>query len=90
MVIDGRPGQAWALEGLAGQSVTIELLAEDFDAYLYLAGSGLDPPLEDDDGAGDRNSRIAVTFRDSSTYRLIVSAFSSESGGPFDIRVTPN
>ena len=90
VVTDGRPGQAWALEGLAGQSVTIELLAEDFDAYLYLAGPELDPPLEDDDGAGDRNSRIAVTFRDSGTYRLIVSAFSSRSGGRFDIRVTRN
>ena len=90
VVMDGRPAEAWALEGRRGDSVTIELLAKDFDPYLYLVGPGLDQPLEDDDGAGDTNSRIRVTFPESGTYRVIVSAFSSGSGGSFDIRVLPN
>ena len=90
VVVDGRPGQAWALDGLAGRSVTIELLSDDFDTYLYVVGPGLDAPMEDDDSAGDANSRVALTFPDSGAYRVIVSAFSSGSGGAFTIRVTPN
>jgi serine protease Do len=89
-VIDGRPGQAWALEGASGQSLTIDLLSDAFDGYLYLAGPGLDVPLEDDDGGTDRNARITVTIPASGTFRVIVSAFSAGSGGAFDLRVTPN
>lgn len=89
-VIDGRPGQAWALEGVSGQSLTIDLLSDAFDGYLYLAGPGLDVPLEDDDGGTDRNARITVTIPASGTFRVIVSAFSAGSGGAFDLRVTPN
>ncbi len=59
-------------------------------AHWWVPGPGLDPLLEDDNGARNRNSRIAVTFRDWGNYRLIACAFSSGSGGPFDIRVTTN
>ena len=86
-VIDGRPGQAWELEGVAGEEVTIELISEDFDPYLYLIGPGMDMPAEDDDSAGDMDSLIEFEFPESGTYRIIVSAFSSGSGGDFEITV---
>ena len=89
-IIEGHPGQAWALEGVSGRSLTIDLRSNAFDAYLYLAGPGLDPPLEDDDGGTDQNARIDVTLPESGIYRVIVSAFSSGSGGAFDLWVTPN
>jgi hypothetical protein len=87
-VIDGRPGQAWELEGEEGQEVTIELVSEDFDPYLYVVGPGMDLPVEDDDSAGDMDSRVEFEFPESGTYRIIVSAFSSGVGGEFEIRVT--
>lgn len=59
-------------------------------AHWSVPDPGLDPLLEDDNGARNSNSRIAVTFRDWGTCRLIASAFSSGSGGPFDICVTTN
>lgn len=87
IVLDGRRGQAWALEGRAGEEATIDLVSEDFDCYLYLVGPGLDEPLYDDDGAGDLDSRITVTFPETGTYRIIVSALGSSERGEFTLRV---
>lgn len=88
VVLDGRRGQVWALEGSAGQSVTIDLTSDEMDAYLYLVGPGLIEPLSDDDSGGDLNSRITHTFPESGTYRVIVSSLDSASTGSFTLRVT--
>jgi hypothetical protein len=87
VVMDGRRGQAWELEGVAGESVTIELRSDEFDTFLYLVGPGLDQPLSDDDSAGDLNSRISFTFIESGTYRVIVSGLSAANTGSFELSV---
>lgn len=87
VVVEGRQGQAWAFDGAAGRSVDIELLATEFDPFLYLAGPGLMEPLSDDDGAGDLNARISVTLPESGSYRIIVSALGAGSRGAFTLRV---
>lgn len=74
------PAEAWALEGRAGQSVSVDLLSDDFDAYLYLLGPGLDP-IEDDDGAGACHSRITVTLPETGTYRVVASSLGGSTGG---------
>jgi hypothetical protein len=89
VVLDGRRAQAWELMGVAGQRLDIELTADDFDAYLYLVGPGIGEPMSDDDGGGGTNSRISVTLPESGTYRVLVSAFGSDSSGPFTLNVTP-
>jgi hypothetical protein len=89
-VTDGRRGQAWALEGTAGARVTIELVSDAFDAFLYVAGPGLTDVLTDDDGAGDLNSRLSLTFPESGEYRVIVSALGGDVSGPFTLRVSPS
>lgn len=89
-VVSGRPGQAWALEGQAGQSVTIRLLSMDFDPYLYVVGPGLDAPIEDDDSAGDTNAQVQLRFPENGTYRVIVSSYSAGEGGGFQIEVAPD
>ena len=40
--------EAWALEGRPGQEVSIDLLSDDFDSYLYVVGPGLSETLTDD------------------------------------------
>ncbi len=87
IVIDGRRGQAWELEGNVGQSVTVELTSDDFDSYLYIVGPGLNEPLSDDDSAGELNSRISFSFPETGIYRIIVSALTSSSTGAFELRV---
>ena len=49
---DGRPASAWALEGSAGESVTVSLTSDSFDAYLHVFGPGMIEALSDDDGGG--------------------------------------
>ncbi|HUP52176.1 MAG TPA: pre-peptidase C-terminal domain-containing protein [Longimicrobiales bacterium] len=80
VLVEGRRGQVWGLSGVAGQRLVIDLMAEDFDAYLYLAGPGLDEPLSDDDGGDGLDSQISVTLPESGTYRVIVSSLSDGTG----------
>lgn len=81
--LEDRPVQAWALAGHAGASVTLVLEADDFDAYLYVVGPGLESPLEDDDGAGGLNARLDVTFPETGTYKVVASARGSGGTGGF-------
>ncbi len=81
----GSPVQAWSLEGRAGESVTVDLYSEAFDAQLMLLGPGLDQWLSDDDGAGRCDSRITVDFPEDGTYKVVASAIGS-GGGAFELR----
>ena len=85
-MIEGRPVQAWAFRGDAGQRVTFDLISEDFDSYLHLIGPGITAPMTDDDGAGDLDSRIEFTLPASGTYRVIASSLGGD-GGSYEIRV---
>jgi hypothetical protein len=87
IVADGRRGQAWAFDGVAGQRVVIDLESEGFDSYLYLVGPGIGDPLSDDDGGDGLDSRISTTLSASGTYRVIASSLSSGTG-PYTLRVT--
>ena len=85
-VLDGRRSQAWTFEATAGQAVTVELLSDSFDSYLTVMGPGLVTPLEDDDSAGDLDSRIVFTPAESGTFRVIASSLGGDAG-EFELRV---
>jgi hypothetical protein len=87
LVADGRRGQAWAFEGVAGRRVTIHLSA-DYDTYLYLVGPGIGEPIGDDDGGGGTNSQIETTLPGTGTFRVIASSFSSGTGA-YTLTVRP-
>lgn len=77
----GSPVQAWAIQGRAGETLTIDLTSTEFDAYLTVLGPGLEDWVTNDDGAGGCNSRVTVTFPEDGTYRAIVSTVSGSTGG---------
>jgi hypothetical protein len=81
----GSPVQAWALEGQVGESVTVDLISDEFDAYLTVLGPGLEEWLADDDGAGLCNSRVTLEFPEDDTYRVVASTAVSGLGS-FTIR----
>ncbi len=85
---DGSYAQAWALRMQAGQEATVDLLSDEFDAYLYVLGPGLDEPLSDDDGAGACDARITFAAPETGVYRVVVNSIMSESTGRFRLRVT--
>jgi hypothetical protein len=88
VLLEGRRGQTWEFSGVAGQRVAIDLMAEDFDAYLYLTGPGIVEPLSDDDGGDGLNSRITTTLPGTGSYRIIVSSL-SDGSGVFTLSVRP-
>ena len=83
-----RPVQAWALEGLAGETATIRLESDDYDAYLYLFGPGLTEAMSNDDGGAGLNSELTVTFPETGTYTVGAGALSSGATGSYSLTVT--
>jgi redox-sensitive bicupin YhaK (pirin superfamily) len=77
---EGNPLEAWTLTLQPGQTVTLDLQSDDFDAYLYLTGGALSSPIEDDDGGDGLNSRIVYTSEMGGTYLVVVSSFGVGSG----------
>lgn len=84
----GAPLQAWALELTAGQRVIIDLMSDDFDAYLYVTGPGMDSPELDDDGGDGLNSQLVFTAPASGTFLVAASAFFSGEGS-YTLRAMP-
>lgn len=82
---NGRPVQAWRLEGRAGESVVVTMRSDDFDAYLYAAGPGLVEALTDDDGAGDLDAELTVTFPETGRYTVGAAALHAGSTGAYTL-----
>lgn len=75
----------------ADQTVVISLSSDDFDTYLELQDSRGTTIAEDDDGAGNLNSRLVFTARETATYTILVRAFGGqEASGTYTISVEEN
>ncbi|MGQ4879162.1 hypothetical protein ACOJCM_11415 [Billgrantia sp. LNSP4103-1] len=62
----------------------LDLLSDDFDAYLELDGQG--QYLRDDDGAGDLNARISSHLEPGS-YRATARAYGSSESGSYTLQL---
>lgn len=83
-----RPVQAWSLNGVSGETATIGLESDDFDAYLYVFGPGMSETLTNDDGGSGLDSELTVTFRETGTYTIGAGALSSGSTGSYSLTLT--
>ena len=83
-----QPVQAWALEALAGETATIRLQSDDFDAYLFAFGPGMSEVMSDDDSGGGLDSELTLSFWETGTYTIGASALSSGSTGSYSLTVT--
>jgi agmatine/peptidylarginine deiminase len=85
---EGRRVKAWALEGRAGETVTVDVATDEFDAEVLIAGPGLAAPLHNDDASEDtRNARVSFTFPATGPYKVIVRSFRENMAGAFTVRV---
>ena len=84
-VISHGYAQVFTYEGTAGEEVSLELVSEEFDSYLYLIGPA-NGVVSDDDGADGLNSRIQITLPESGTYRIVASSLYNGTGA-FKLRV---
>ena len=85
---DGQPVQAWSLRALAGETATIRLESDDFDAYLFVYGPGMSETMSDDDSGGGLNSELTVWFPETATYTIGASALSAGSTGSYSLTVS--
>jgi hypothetical protein len=88
---DSTYAQAWTLQARAGQTVTIDLESDEFDAYVLLRGPGITGgrAYEDDDSGGNCNARLTVTFPQSGEYEIVVNTTGTKyATGGFTLSVT--
>lgn len=86
-----RYARAWTLAGIAGRSVTIELLSEDshvLDPYLLVVGPGAPTPLADDDGGDGCNARLTVVFPGDGAYRVVATTWRERQAGEVTLRTS--
>jgi hypothetical protein len=82
--------QAWTVQGSAGQTVTIDLESDEFDAYVLLRGPGASggSAFEDDDSGGNCNARLTATFPQTGAYEIVVNTVGKYATGQFSVSVT--
>jgi hypothetical protein len=81
--------QSWSLPGEAGQTITIDLVSTEFDAYVMLRGPGIrgSRDYSDDDSGGTCNARLTVTFPQTGDYEIIVNTAGKLETGAFTLTV---
>jgi hypothetical protein len=73
---DGTWADVWYFQGTLGQRVVIELrvaASNIFDPYLQLLDPAGTKLAEDTDGAGNHNSRITFTLRETGRFQILVN-----------------
>ena len=73
--------------GTAGQTVQIDMLSSDFDAYLYLKDQNGNTLAHDDDGGGGRNARIIQTLSYSGMYQIYANTVGRGETGSFTLQL---
>lgn len=80
--------QQWRLAGRAGETITIDLTSDVFDAYLFLLGPGFETTAPQDDDSGGRcNARLTVRLPKTGDYVIVVTTSDRLATGPFTLTV---
>lgn len=76
----------YVFRGSAGDSVSITMISDDFDTYLYLYDEDGFELAYNDDGAGNLDSRIGpFTLPSDGDYRITATSLSHSSTGSFTL-----
>ena len=86
---DGSYYRAYTFEGQTGQTVAIELVSNDFDAYLLLQSPDGTLLGQDDDGSEGNNSRIVVSLTTTGTYTIIAETYAVGETGHYTLSIQP-
>jgi competence protein ComGC len=79
--------QAWTFVGTAGETIVVEVVSSEFDAYALIQDSNGSKLAADDDSGGGTNARITFTLPYSGAYRLIANTYRQGSYGAFSLTV---
>ena len=81
----------YAYQGRAGETITITLRSDEFDAYLALGqlSAGTFEEMEsNDDGPDGTDSEIRITLPESGEYLIRANALSEGETGAYTLRIT--
>jgi hypothetical protein len=76
----------YQLSGRAGQRVVIDLVSDDFDAFLQVFDED-GQEFSDDDSGGDYNSRLGYRFDRDGTITIVATSLSGGETGRFELSV---
>lgn len=83
---DGKFFDTFEYQGRAGQSVSMRLDSDTFDALLYLNRADGSVLAYDDDSGGNNNSLLDAALPATETYRIFVTAY-GEGQGPYRLTI---
>jgi Bacterial pre-peptidase C-terminal domain len=72
---DGTFADVWTFQGTGGQTVTIDVMSDEFDAYAQLLDAAGNQLAEDDDSGGNLNARITFTLAASGQFQIVVNNY---------------
>ena len=85
---DGSLYDFYPIQGKAGESLTIYLESDEFDAFLALVDSNGKTVDENDDvSQEDSNSQIKVTLPEDGIYNVIVNTYDEDGTGEYVLTV---
>ncbi len=80
LTVTGVRVEAYRLVGQEGDPITVDLVSDAIDGFLYLVGPGYEDPLTDDDSGGACNARLNVFLPADGPYVLVVGSLGGEAG----------
>lgn len=83
---NGKRYESFEFKGEAGETLTIELKSNAFDAMLYVSNPDGSNLVSDDDGGDGTNSMAVTTLPESGTYTIHVTSL-DDSQGEFELTI---
>jgi hypothetical protein len=79
--------QAWTYYGQAGETITLDVMSTDFDAYAVIQDPNGNALARDDDAGGNLNARITFTLPYTGAFRFIANTLRQGATGAYTLSV---
>lgn len=83
---DGSYYETHTFTGTAGETITVDLISNDFDTYLILISPTGERLAQNNDRAGDSNSQITLTLPVTGVYDVIVNSYVANEIGAYQLQ----
>ncbi|NEP17838.1 MAG: hypothetical protein F6J97_13185 [Leptolyngbya sp. SIO4C1] len=87
---DGSYAQIQTFEGQAGQQVLINLLSNEFDAFVLLIGPNNTLVGQDDNSGGGTQARLRALLTAVGVYKVVVNTANPDEFGHYTLTITPD
>jgi hypothetical protein len=84
---DGSVYHAYTYVGTAGETIVIEVISSDFDAYAIIQDGNGNNLAQDDDSGEGLNARLVFTLPYTGTYRIIANTYRQGAYGLYTLMV---